>query len=210
MSPNTPPQQQSPAPRPESVRYLLRVWLAVAVAEVVHQVLQVAMSFMNRDVLTAALRKRLEDADDAPALSGSLVDLAASLSILGAATIYLVVLAVLLVLLRKLGQAHKWAGAARRVWFVFSVYFVFRMLMVFVATPAGSEAPDWLFAADGMVQIAIGAAAGMGVAFAMKESTLEYTGELEQMRRLEKSRREDRDQSDKKDRKQDQDKAGRP
>mgnify|MGYP002757988132 CR=1 FL=1 len=89
-------------------------------------------------------------------------------------------------LLRSLANRSKRAGTSRRVWFAFSLYFGFRILLTFMVTPAGADVPDWLFAADGMVQILVGVAAVLGLIFSVRAETLDYTGELEQMRELEK------------------------
>ena len=89
-------------------------------------------------------------------------------------------------LLRSLANRSKRAGTSRRVWFAFSIYFGFRILLTFMVTPAGADVPDWLFAADGMVQILVGVAAVLGLIFSVRAETLDYTGELEQMRELEK------------------------
>ena len=89
-------------------------------------------------------------------------------------------------LLRSLARRGKRAGTSRRVWFAFSLYFGFRILLTFMVTPAGADVPDWLFAADGMVQILVGVAAVLGLIFSVRVDTLDYTGELEQMRELEK------------------------
>ena len=84
------------------------------------------------------------------------------------------------------------AGTGRRLWFAFSLYFGFRVLIVFLSSPAGANVPDWLFVVDGAVQILVGVAAIMGLIFSSKEEVLEYTGEMEQMRQMRKEMEEQR------------------
>ena len=86
------------------------------------------------------------------------------------------------------------AGTGRRLWFAFSLYFAFRVLIVFMSSPAGASVPDWLFVLDGGVQILVGVAAVMGLIFSSKEEVLEYTGEMEQMRQMRKEMEEQRRQ----------------
>ena len=68
------------------------------------------------------------------------------------------------------------------------------MLIVFISSPAGASAPDWLFLLDGAVQILVGVAAVMGLMFSTKEEVLEYTGEMEQLRQMRKEMEEQRRQ----------------
>lgn len=200
---------KGPKKRPEAVQLMIWVWLVAAGGELVHQVLQVILSLLNRDVFVASLRATLKERDEAGNYPDAVLHLAANLYIVGTAVLFIVIIGGLVFMLLRLARQEKSAGMARRLWFAFSLYFVFRILLVFMSAPAGTDVPEWLFVVDGIVQIIVGSAGAMGIAFAVKEETLDYTGELAQVRELEKELRQreleqhkkaqDADHDDKKD-----------
>ena len=180
---------QGGSKRPETVVYMLWLWLGVVAGETVHQILNVVLTLLNHDVLMAQAKQMVESAsvgEDGEEVSDSFIEMAAYGSVALSAAIAIGVLVLLLFLLKSLAEPSKRAGTSRRIWFAFSIYFGFRILLTFMVTPAGADVPDWLFAADGMVQILVGVAAVLGLIFSIKPDTLDYTGELEQMRELEK------------------------
>ena len=180
---------QGGSKRPETVVYMLWLWLGVVAGETVHQILNVVLTLLNHDVLMAQAKQMVESAsggEDGEEVSDSFIEMAAYGSVALSAAIAIGVLVLLLFLLKSRAGPSKRAGTSRRIWFAFSIYFGFRILLTFMVTPAGADVPDWLFAADGMVQILVGVAAVLGLIFSIKPDTLDYTGELEQMRELEK------------------------
>ncbi|WP_296089414.1 hypothetical protein [uncultured Corynebacterium sp.] len=180
---------QGGSKRPETVVYMLWLWLGVVAGETVHQILNVVLTLLNHDVLMAQAKQMVESTsggEDGEEVSDSLIEMAAYGSVALSAAIAIGVLVLLLFLLKSLAGPSKRAGTSRRIWFAFSIYFGFRILLTFMVTPTGADVPDWLFAADGMVQILVGVAAVLGLIFSIKPETLDYTGELEQMRELEK------------------------
>lgn len=175
--------------RPETVVYMLWLWLGVVAGETIHQILNVVLTLLNHDVLMAQAKQMVESTaggEDGEEVSDSFIEMAAYGSVALSAAIAIGVLVLLLFLLKSLAGPSKRAGTSRRIWFAFSIYFGFRILLTFMVTPAGADVPDWLFAADGMVQILVGVAAVLGLIFSIKPDALDYTGELEQMRELEK------------------------
>ena len=191
----TPPTpQQNPSPdassdrtHPESVYYMLRMWLLAVVLEAIHQLLTVIIGFTNVDGLVSLVQKQLEDSDQP--LSEPLARVAAYGSIVVGGLIALAIVGVLLWMLHILRKRTKRSGIARRIWFAFSIYFTLRLLLTFLATPAGSKAPDWLIMLDGMLVILTGVAAILGLIFSLRRDTLDYTGELEQLKQLEREQR---------------------
>lgn len=182
-------KSQDGSKRPETVVYMLWLWLGVVGGETVHQILNVVLTLLNHDVLMAQAKQMIESASgggDSEEVSDSFVEMAAYGSVVLSAAFAVGVLVLLLFLLKSLAGPSKRAGTSRRIWFAFSIYFGFRILLTFMVTPAGADVPDWLFVADGMVQILVGVAAVLGLIFSVKPDTLDYTGELEQMRELEK------------------------
>ena len=145
-------KKQEKSPWPEAAVYAMGVWAVALGAEVVHQILQVILGILNRDVMVAQMSKFLRD-EDPTAYSDGLVRLSAYLSIGFSAFVAFVILGVLAWMLTLFRAKHKWAGTARRLLFIFGLYYALRVVFVFVTSPAGSDAPDWLFAIDGMIQM---------------------------------------------------------
>ncbi|PZO98233.1 MAG: hypothetical protein DI609_11215 [Corynebacterium urealyticum] len=197
--------------RTEAVALMIKVWLCALILEAVHLILSVVLTMFNRSELFAQAEETAEQAAQSTGqeLSDSFVQLVAYGSVAFSSFISLAIVVLLGIMLGLLNTNSSAAGTGRRLWFAFSLYFGFRVLLVFFTSPAGANVPDWLFVLDAGVQILAGVAAVMGLIFCSKEEVLEYTGEMEQMRQmrkeLEDQRRQenqekrDKDRTDKKD-----------
>lgn len=180
----------------EAVTLMVWAWLAMLALEGVHQVLNVVLSSLNLEALRATMRTAIKD--QGQQVSDAMLRLATYGSIVLSASVACAIIVLLAIMLRLLSSGSKHSATARRMMFIFSVYFGLRVFLVFVSHPAaGSDAPDWLYAIDGMVQIAAGVAAVMGLLFSVQRESLDYTGELEELRRLEAELKK-RDDEDKK------------
>lgn len=169
------------AKRPEAVQYMLLMWLAALILEGFHQLVSIALSLLNSEQLMATARRAAGDNEGLPEVS---IKIAAYGSVALSSLIAFGIIALLAYFLSQLARNSNRAGLGRRMWFAFSLYFGFRIMLVFLARPAGANA-EWLFAADGMLQILIGVVALMGLMFSVKEETLKHTGEWEEMKKLE-------------------------
>ncbi|WP_408932102.1 hypothetical protein ACKFRM_01540 [Corynebacterium sp. YSMAA1_1_D6] len=197
--------------RTEAVALMIKVWLCALILEAVHLILSVVLTMFNRSELFAQAEETAEQAAQSTGqeLSDSFVQLVAYGAVAFSSFISLAIVVLLGIMLGLLNSNSSAAGTGRRLWFAFSLYFGFRVLLVFFTSPAGANVPDWLFVLDAGVQILAGVAAVMGLIFCSKEEVLEYTGEMEQMRQmrkeLEDQRRQenqekrDKDRTDKKD-----------
>ena len=197
--------------RTEAVALMIKVWLCALILEAVHLILSVVLTMFNRSELFAQAEETAEQAAQSTGqeLSDSFVQLVAYGSVAFSSFISLAIVVLLGIMLWLLNTNSSAAGTGRRLWFAFSLYFGFRVLLVFFTSPAGAHVPDWLFVLDAGVQILAGVTAVMGLIFCSKEEVLEYTGEMEQMRQirkeLEDQRRQenqekrDKDRTDKKD-----------
>lgn len=195
---------QAPKERTEAVNLMLKLWAGTLALEVIHQILNLVMTLLNRSVLFAQARQTAEEAaqDSGQKVSDSLIEVIGYGSVAFSSVLSLVIIVVLAVMLHLLNKGGKAAATGRRLWFAFSLFFAFRTLLVFLATPAGNEAPDWLIAGDGINQILVGVGAVMGLIFSLKEETLDYTGELEQMRKLEQELAQERREKERERREQ--------
>lgn len=160
--------------RPELITYLIGIWTFMVGAELLHQILSVIMSLVDPSALKAAAR---ETAEQSPEVPEAAFTLSVYFSIGIMALITLAIVGLLVWMLVLFAKQHKWAGYARRLLSIFSLFFALRMLLVFLSTPAASGVPVWVFAVDGMVQIALGVAGILGLIFANKEEALAWTGE---------------------------------
>jgi len=200
LSPNTAPSEkpQDKAAknhkRTEAVSLMLKVWTVALILEAVHLVLSITLTLLNRDELFAQARSTAESAAERSGqeMTDSFVQIVGYGSLVLSSLISLAIVVLLGIMLWMINSNTKAAGTGRRLWFAFSLYFGFRLLIVFFSSPAGANVPDWLFVIDGAVQILVGVAAIMGLIFSTKEEVLEYTGEMEQMRQMRKEMEEQR------------------
>ena len=200
LSPNTAPSEkpQDKAAknhkRTEAVSLMLKVWTVALILEAVHLVLSITLTLLNRDELFAQARSTAETAAERSGqeMTDSFVQIVGYGSLVLSSLISLAIVVLLGIMLWMINSNTKAAGTGRRLWFAFSLYFGFRLLIVFFSSPAGANVPDWLFVIDGAVQILVGVAAIMGLIFSTKEEVLEYTGEMEQMRQMRKEMEEQR------------------
>lgn len=200
LSPNTAPSEKpqdgatKKPKRTEAVSLMLKVWTVALILEAVHLVLSITLTLLNRDELFAQARSTAESAAERSGqeMTDSFVQIVGYGSLVLSSLISLAIVVLLGIMLWMINSNTKAAGTGRRLWFAFSLYFGFRLLIVFFSSPAGANVPDWLFVIDGAVQILVGVAAIMGLMFSTKEEVLEYTGEMEQMRQMRKEMEEQR------------------
>jgi len=173
--------------QPESVRLLIAVMAGAIALEFIHQVFSFILAIINFDVLKATAKRTVgEDA----AMSETLINIGAWGSLTLTTLISLSIIAVLAIMVWLLNKKSKHAGTARRMLFIFSLYFTFRLFLVFMTRPAtGTDSPDWLYVIDGSLQILVGVAAVLVLVFSSREETLEYTGEMEKLRQLEQEQK---------------------
>lgn len=173
--------------KPESVQLLIKVMGGAVALEFIHQIFSFILALVNFDILQATARQTVGEASE---LSDTLVNLTAWGSLALTTLISLAIIGVLAGMLWLLYKKSKHAGTARRMLFVFSLYFTFRLFLVFMTRPAtGTNSPDWLYVIDGSLQILVGVAAILVLVFSSREETLEYTGEMEKLREFEKEQK---------------------
>lgn len=171
-----------PTKLPESVALMLGLFSAAVFFELCHHILSVVMGIMDPAPLKAQARESLKNGgpfgggDAVP--SEGMLNASVTTAIVMAGLVGIAFLVLLLVMIQMVRKKHKRADIARRILFVFGVYFGLRAMMIFGAHPQGSTLPVWLYALDGSLQILVGVAAVTGVVFSLREDTLKFTGEL--------------------------------
>lgn len=183
--------------KPESVQLMFLAWLVILVLEVLHQIFNVVITLFNRETLFASFRKQFADRAETEEAREILTQFAGYISIGFNVLLSLGIVILLAVMLRLFIKKSKHAATGRRMLFIFSIYFSLRAVVVFMASPAGSNAPDFWHLSDGIVQILGGVAAVMALIFSLRQETLDYTGELEELRKMEQEQKERREEKHK-------------
>lgn len=161
---------------PESVRLALLLWVIAVAVELVHQIVTVAMSLADPSSLEAAARQAAES-QEGTELSAGAITTSVYLSIGFMALLALAIVVVLAVMLEAIIKQRRYAGGARRLWQIFSFYFVFRAMTVFLAAPGGTNIPVAMYLVDGSLQIIVAVAAVLGTVFASRSVVRQWTGE---------------------------------
>lgn len=167
-------QENQPKQRPESVQLMVYVWIAILIAEALHQIINVAVAIIDPSAMIAAAKQAGAQAEmlgDA-AIHGVAVAAAVFSGLIGLGIVALLGWFVSLV-----WKAHKWAGFARRFLLTFGFYLAVRGLLMFGLTPGASHAPDAFFAIDGALQIFAAVAAVVSLIFNYREETWTWTGD---------------------------------
>lgn len=211
MPPNLSPPVQQPEPetsqdkknkRPETIQALILVWSIAIGGELIHQLIQIISAIVDPTALRQAATEKAESGEESTALNDAVINLSVYMSIAVMALITLAMVGLMTWMLVLFARQHKWAGYARRLLYLFSFFFAFRMLLVFVTTSAASDIPVWLIAIDGALQIVIAVAAICGIIFAGREDTIKWTGEDKELEKFlaareEKQREKEQKKNDK-------------
>lgn len=168
--------------KPEAFRLMVGVWAVMIVGELLHQALAVVFVFLDPSALKQAAK------DTAQQRGGEASELLVNFSMYSAvvlmALVQLAIVVLFAVALRAVAKRTKWAPNALRLLQVFAFFFAFRMLTLFLMSPASAAIPVALYAVDGVVQIVLAVAAVMGVYFSTRDETRQYfERELEPERR---------------------------
>lgn len=164
--------------KPETVRLMLLLFAVAVGGEIVHQILNVTIGFMDPSALIATAKEAMSEEQLAEISDGRLrTTVMASMLLAGGLGIAVMgLLAFMLVLIHR---RSSYAGLARRMLLVFGFYFGFRILMLFMASPGGNNVPVAMYLLDGSVQILVGVAAVLGLVFSFRVETLKWTREID-------------------------------
>lgn len=162
---------------PESVRLLVLLWLGALIGEVIHQILNVVMSFLDPSALVAAAREAVENSG-AEEVTDELINTGVTSAVLIMGLTGILIMGLLAGTVWLIYRRSRHAPMARRLLLVFGVYFALRALLMFMASPGGSDVPLALYLVDGSLQILIGVTAVLALIFGSRRETLEWTREL--------------------------------
>lgn len=159
---------------PEGVRYFLTAVSIMLGAELLHQILNLVMVLIDPSELMKSAREANKGSGQD--VSEQQITTVAYTTVIIMALLSLVVLIILAMAVKAVARQKGWAGNARVLLMVFSVFFGLRLLTVFVATAvSGSAVPTAVIAIDGIIQISAGVAGICAVIFATQDDVHKWT-----------------------------------
>lgn len=176
MLPNLTPKKSAPPSssataknagekKEDTVKLLIQMWAVMIGLELLHQILNVVMSFTD----PTALRTVAKEQAAAQGLSDGIVNATVIAAILVMGFFNLIVIAILSWMVVMVKNRSKRLPTAFLLLTIFSFFFILRVLMLFFASPGGTDVPMALFAIDGCVQILVGVSAGVAYALSRTE-----------------------------------------
>lgn len=167
---SAPPSSSATAKNPgekkeDTVKLLIQMWAVMIGLELLHQILNVVMSFTD----PTALRTVAKEQAAAQGLSDGIVNATVIAAILVMGFFNLIVIAILSWMVVMVKNRSKRLPTAFLLLTIFSFFFILRVLMLFFASPGGTDVPMALFAIDGCVQILVGVSAGVAYALSRTE-----------------------------------------
>ena len=176
MLPNLAPKKSAPQSssaaakntgekKEDTVKLLIQMWAVMIGLELLHQILNMVMSFTD----PTALRTVAKEQAAAQGLSDGIVNATVIAAILVMGFFNLIVIAILSWMVVMVRNRSKRLPTAFLLLTIFSFFFILRILMLFFASPGGTEVPMALFAIDGCVQILVGVSAGVAYALSRTE-----------------------------------------
>lgn len=167
---SAPPSSSASAKNPgekkeDTVKLLIQMRAVMIGLELLHQILNVVMSFTD----PTALRTVAKEQAAAQGLSDGIVNATVIAAILVMGFFNLIVIAILSWMVVMVKNRSKRLPTAFLLLTIFSFFFILRVLMLFFASPGGTDVPMALFAIDGCVQILVGVSAGVAYALSRTE-----------------------------------------
>lgn len=175
---SAPPSSSASAKNPgekkeDTVKLLIQMWAVMIGLELLHQILNVVMSFTD----PTALRTVAKEQAAAQGLSDGIVNATVIAAILVMGFFNLIVIAILSWMVVMVKNRSKRLPTAFLLLTIFSFFFILRVLMLFFASPGGTDVPMALFAIDGCVQILVGVSAGVAYALSRTEQPVKMLTE---------------------------------
>lgn len=164
-------EQQSAPAKSETLRQVLTLWAVMVGLELIHQIFNVIIGLLDPAALRAAARQQ----SAAEGLSDAVVNATATAATLLMGLLNLLILGVLTWMIFAVRNRSKRAPTAYMLLMIFSFFFAFRALLVFLASPSG-DVPVALYAIDGSIQILVAVAGILAYLLARKPEVVEWIG----------------------------------
>ncbi|WP_291313280.1 hypothetical protein [Corynebacterium sp. UBA2622] len=170
-SPNA-PGGKGPVKLPEAVRYLLLCLTTMLGAELAHLFVSTASMIMDPSALRESARDAAKSSGEE--VSDAMINASVYGSVIMMVAFQLLIVGLLVFAVRALARRASWASNALRLLQFFSVFFVLRMLALFLMTPDSASVPVAMYAVDGILQIAAGAAGACALFYSMQNEVQNF------------------------------------
>lgn len=166
------PHESDPAvSKPETLRQILQLWSVMLVLELIHQILNVIMSLSDPSAMRAAVKEQ----GAAEGLSDAVINSTVTAAVFLSGLINVVIVGVLAWMIMIVNKRGKRMPTAFLLLIVFTFFFVFRALLVFLASPSG-DIPVALYAIDGSIQILLAVAGVIAYLLSRQAEVVEWIG----------------------------------
>lgn len=157
--------------RPETLQQVLQLWSVMVGLELLHQILNVIMGLMDPAAMRAAARQQ----GAAEGLSDAMINSTVTIATLMVGLLNVIIIGILAWMILAVYKRSKRMPTAFMLLIFFTFFFVFRALLVFLASPA-NDVPLALFAVDGSIQILIAVAGVIAYLLSRQSEVVEWIG----------------------------------
>lgn len=157
--------------KPETLRQIIQLWSVMVILELVHQILNVIMGLIDPAAMRAAARE--QSATDT--MSDAMINSTVTVATLLMGLINLAIVGVLAWMIIMVNNKSKKMPTAFLLLTIFTFFFVFRALLLFLANPS-NDVPVALYAIDGSIQILLAVAGVIAYMLARQPEVIEWIG----------------------------------
>lgn len=169
--PGTSQQPEAGTKKPETLQQVIQLWSVMVILELIHQILNVIMSLTDPSAMRAAVRQQ----DAAEGLSDSVINSTVTAATLVTGLFNVIIVGVLAWMILIVNRRGKRMATAFMLLIVFTFFFVFRALLVFLASPS-NDIPVALYAIDGSIQILLAVAGVIAYMLSRKPEVIDWIG----------------------------------
>lgn len=156
----------------ETVQLLIQMWSVMVLLELVHQIFNVVIGLIDPSALRAVARQQAV----AEGQSDAIVNATVTTATLLMGLLNLAIVGILAWMIMIVNKRSKRIPTAFLLLTVFSFFFIFRTLLVFLSTPGGGDVPVAFYAVDGSIQILIGVVGVIAYLLSRQPEVVEWVG----------------------------------
>lgn len=157
--------------KPETLHQVLKLWSVMVALELVHQILNVIMGLLD----PAAMRAAAKNQGAAENMSDAMINSTVTVATLLVGLLNIIIVGVLAWMIVIVSRKGKRMPTAFMLLIVFTFFFVFRALLIFLASP-NNDVPLALYAIDGSIQILMAVAGVIAYLLARQPEVVEWIG----------------------------------
>lgn len=172
VTPGGGPGKRGRAALPETVRYLVLCLTVMLGAELAHLIVSTASVLVDPSALRESAREAAKASGED--VSDAMLNASVYGSVLMLVLFQLLIVGLLAFAVRAVARRSSWASNAMRLLQFFSVFFALRMITLFLMRPDSATVPVALYAVDGVLQIAVGAAGVCALFYCMQNEVQNF------------------------------------